>query len=391
VFIYELYRSATIKGRILILFFCYAAAVLATAITAKFSPPTVHYAVIAISLVLGGVVTGMCINSILEPIQRIIGYLIKFSDGDMTQNITVKRHNELSQVLFTMQKMQESMKAMVGGIQASSMKLANASDSLSTSATSISQGTDQASTEANTVAIAVDELSKTVSSISESCQEMAVKASETEKATESGESVIESMTTIMNEIEHMVISSTEAVKALGANSEKIGNIVVAIGDIADQTNLLALNAAIEAARAGDQGRGFAVVADEVRNLAERTSTATREIQSIIGSLQNDVKNVSSSMEKSAESVKNGTRDVQMSSEAMSTIKNQISPLIEHVTQVAAAAEQQSATAGAISDSMHHITQVINDSANIAKETEGTANDLSTAAANLKDMVSHFKV
>ena len=220
---------------------------------------------------------------------------------------------------------------------------------------------------------------------------MAVKASESEKATMSGESVIESMTSIMNGIDHMVTSSTEAVKALGANSERIGNIVVAIGDIADQTNLLALNAAIEAARAGDQGRGFAVVADEVRNLAERTSTATREIQSIIGSLQNDVKNVSNSMGKSAESVKNGSRDVQLSSEAMSVIKNQISPLIEHVTQVAATAEQQSATVGAISDSMHHITQVINDSAGIARQTETTASDLSTAATKLKGMVSHFKV
>ena len=133
----------------------------------------------------------------------------------MTQNITVKRKNELSQVLFTMQEMQESMKTMIEGIQQSSAQLSEASNSLSVSAVTISEGTDQASNEANTVAIAVDELSKTVSSISISCQDMAVKASETEKATQSGENVIERMTTIMGEIEHMVISSTEAVRHWG--------------------------------------------------------------------------------------------------------------------------------------------------------------------------------
>ena len=390
-FIYELYRGRTIKSRILILFCFYIISVLASAFSATYFAGTVHYSIIAASLLIGALLTGMCINSILEPIQRVIAYLQNFAKGDLTQSITVKRRNELSQVLFTMQEMQESMKRMIGGIQSSSAQLTDASNSLSSSALKISEGTDQASNQAGTVAIAVDELSKTVSSISQSCQEMAVKASETEKATLSGEQVIESMTTIMGEIEHMVISSTEAVKALGANSERIGNIVVSIGNIADQTNLLALNAAIEAARAGDQGRGFAVVADEVRNLAERTTTATREIQSIIASLQNDVKNVSASMEKSAESVKSGTRDVQSSSQAMSIIKGQISPLIEHVTQVAAAAEQQSATAGSISDSMHHITQVINDSASIARQTEATATDLSSAATGLQNMVSHFRV
>ena len=220
---------------------------------------------------------------------------------------------------------------------------------------------------------------------------MRLKAAETEKATHGGEQVIRNMTVIMREIESMVTSATDAVGALGTNSDKIGAIVVAIGEIADQTNLLALNAAIEAARAGEQGRGFAVVADEVRKLAERTSTATREIQGIIGALQNDVRNVAGAMEKSADSVRTGSKDVELSSEAMSVIKTQITPLIDHVSQIALASGEQSDTAGNITESMHHISDVIVDSARIAKQTEVTASELAKAAAELKGMVRRFKV
>ncbi|HPX61712.1 MAG TPA: methyl-accepting chemotaxis protein [Deltaproteobacteria bacterium] len=390
-FIYELYRGRTIKQRIIILGAFYTLSLIVTAYAAKQCSDTTLYLAMALLLVFGAILTGMCIGSILEPIRRVINYLEDMAKGDLTHVITVKRRNELSKVLLAMMDMQQSIRNMIASIQEASGRLSEASGSLSASSVKISDGTDQASRQSHAVATAVDELSATSISISRSCQEMAEKASETERATMGGEQVIDSMTAMMGEIERMVIGSTEAVKALGANSERIGDIVVAIGDIADQTNLLALNAAIEAARAGDQGRGFAVVADEVRNLAERTSTATREIQNIIGSLQGDVKNVVTSMERSASSVRNGTRDVQLSSEAMGVIKEQISPLIAHVSQVATAAEEQSATACTITESMHHITQVINDSAGGAKQTESTATELARAATELQAMTSRFKL
>ncbi len=69
-------------------------------------------------------------------------------------------------------------------------------------------------------------------------------------------------------------------------SEKIGEIINLINEIATQTNLLSLNASIEAARAGETGRGFAIVASEVKNLADQTSIATKEISSQVKSVQN---------------------------------------------------------------------------------------------------------
>jgi len=311
--------------------------------------------------------------------------------GDLTNTVRAKRKTEFSEVLNTMHDMQQFLKTVIAEIQDAADRLADTSDVLNASSAQMAAGTDEASDKSRSVTTAVDQLSSIIAAISESCEDMKQKASETEKATESGEAVVLRMNGVMQQIETMVASATQAVGDLGTNSDKIGTIVVAIGEIADQTNLLALNAAIEAARAGEQGRGFAVVADEVRKLAERTSTATREIQGIIASLQNDVKNVAGAMEKSGASVQSGTSDVRQSSQAMETIKAQISPLIGRVAQVATASDEQSAAAAEITANMHHIADVIVGSAQVARQTQDRAAGLANAAADLKTLVGRFKV
>jgi methyl-accepting chemotaxis protein len=311
--------------------------------------------------------------------------------GDLSNDIAVLRKNEFSKMFAAMQELQFSMRTIIAGIKDTAVQLTSASEILSSTSVQIAEGTENASGQTATVTTALDEMAAVSANISHRCQEMSDKANGTGNATSRGEETISGMAVMMAEIERMVIGTMEAVKALGANSERIGDIVVAIGDIADQTNLLALNAAIEAARAGEQGRGFAVVADEVRNLAERTTRATREVQSIIASLQGDVKNVVNSMEQSAGSVRNGTKDAQLSSQAIHSIKEQIAPLIDYVSQVATAAEEQTATSMNITESMHRISKVIQEAASGAQRTEQAAAELARSANELQQMVNRFKL
>jgi len=388
---YEMFRRIPIRYRIIILCMFYSLFIVATAYIAKSHTETTLWVSVAVFLSLGAFLGYINISSILEAVNRIIGLIQTLAKGNLTQNNSTKRKTELSAIIYAMADLQNSLRSIISNINSTSKKLSESANILTDNATQISKGTDQAFKETHSVATAVDELAATSVSISRSCQDMSSKASETENATLSGETKISGMTQIMGEIEKMVIGTTDAVKALGGNSEKIGDIVVAISDIADQTNLLALNAAIEAARAGEQGRGFAVVADEVRNLAERTTTATREIQSIISALQNDVKNVISSMDKSASSVKSGTHDVHHSNQAIVVIKEQIAPLVANVEQVATAAEEQSATASNITDSMHQITAMIQTSADGAKNTEKTAIELARFSDELETMVKQFQL
>jgi len=389
--LWNYYLNFSIKFRLSVLCFCYSLCILAAGFAAQFDSPLIKYGSTALFIVMGAAFGWANIWSIDRPIQRTIAYLHTMAGGDLSEEINILRKNEFSKMLVALKELQSSMRTMISGMQGTAAHLSSASELLSTTASQIAEGTENASGQSATISTAVDEMSSVSATISRSCQEMAGMASGTSDATRSGEETIASMTSMMGEIERMVIGTTEAVKDLGVNSERIGDIVIAIGDIADQTNLLALNAAIEAARAGDQGRGFAVVADEVRNLAERTTSATREIQSIIASLQGDVKNVVGSMEQSATSVRSGTRDVRLSSQAIGTIKEHIVPLIDHVSQVAIAAEEQSATSHSITDSMRHISEVIHDAAGGAHRTEQAATELARSAHELQQMVNRFKL
>ena len=94
---------------------------------------------------------------------------------------------------------------------------------------------------------------------------------------------------------------------MGESSQEIGDIISLITDIADQTNILSLNAAIQASMAGDAGRGFAVVADEVQRLAERSAAATKQIEALVKTIQNDTNEAVISMEQTTTEVVRGAR------------------------------------------------------------------------------------
>lgn len=389
--LYDFYLNFTINFRLGLLCFCYSICIIATAVVARFVSLPMLIGAVIFFIVAGAVFGALNIYSISSAIARVINYLQTMARGDLSNQIVAMRNNEISKILRAMSELQESMRSVISGIQVTSGQLASASTELSRTSENIATGTNRAASETDSVSSAVDDLSSVSVEIAHNCQQMAEKASDTRNSASEGERIIGGMATMMGEIGRMVTDTTAAVESLGANSGHIGAIIASIEEIADQTNLLALNAAIEAARAGDQGRGFAVVADEVRRLAERTTTATREIQTIIDVLQRDVKNVVGSMEQSSKSVREGTQGVERSNHAIDEIKGQIDVLAMGVAQVATAAEEQSATTAGITSNMHLISQVISNSSQDAQTTRQAASELANSASRLQEMVSRFKL
>ncbi|MGQ9629521.1 MAG: methyl-accepting chemotaxis protein [bacterium] len=404
--------------------------------------------VLAVSaLVVGLVVAVLITRGITKPVSKVVEVAQKIANGDLTQEADVKSGDEIGELAQTFNNMTANLREMMRRVLEASEQVASASSQIAASANELSQGTSIQSTSVTQTASSVDEMVASIQEVTKSANAMAAAVNQTSSSieemitsieqvaknaqqaselaqgagqeVESGNKVILESLEGLKRIRESVGKVQGQIKLLGERSERIGDFLTVISDIAGQTNLLALNAAIEAARAGEHGKGFAVVAEEIRKLAERSAEQTKEIALIVKNIREEMESTIAGVDETNRVANEGlslgeqvrevldrivratrqstelTNQIFAATQEQSSGSKQIVEAIENMRtmtdKVANAMAEQSSGSTQILQAVEKMTEMTEQTTSVTNQVASGAEQLSKEADDLRNLVGKFKI
>lgn len=344
-------------------------------------------AVFIISMLTAWWLSGLIVN----PIKKIQLTIRGLAEGDLTVRADEHGDNEIAVLSKDINTTAVQLQTTVEALSRISEDVAAASTELAAVMTESEANSQKELSEIEQVASAVNELSSTADNVSDNALSADQTARDTNDLARSGLDIFSQSNQASEEMASALTDAAIVVNRLKEQSEQINNVVEVIRGVSEQTNLLALNAAIEAARAGESGRGFAVVADEVRLLAARTQESTKEIQTIIESLQEQSGLANDSMQTSLDKLELNKELTTKAGDALVSITESITAINDMNTQVATAAEEQSQVTQDINRNVVNMSELVNQNVTGISQSASASNELSKLAEQQKEQLAFFKL
>lgn len=323
-------------------------------------------------------------------ILRLLDELGDLAEGDLTVNATVSE-DFTGAIADSVNFAIDQLRQLVSAINVTAERVARASDQTQATAVELAEASESQAQEIAGVSSAINEMAVSIDQVSANASKSATVADRSVAIAYNGVEVVQRTIDGMNTIRDQIQETSKRIKRLGESSQEIGDIVGLINDIADQTNILALNAAIQASMAGEAGRGFAVVADEVQRLAERSAHATKQIESLVKTIQADTNEAVRSMESTTTEVVRGAKLAKDAGEALEEVQTVSNDLAQLIQSISNAARQQAASAGHISNTMNIIQDITSQTTSGTMATARSIGQLNEMATALQESVSGFKL
>ncbi|WP_028292357.1 methyl-accepting chemotaxis protein [Oceanobacter kriegii] len=323
-------------------------------------------------------------------ILRLLDEIADLADGDLTASATVTE-DFTGAIADSINYAIDQMRSLVSAINETAVQVSSAAQETQATAMHLAEASEHQAQEIAGASAAINEMAVSIDQVSANASESSAVAERSVAIANKGAEVVQATINGMDNIREQIQETSKRIKRLGESSQEIGDIISLITDIADQTNILSLNAAIQASMAGDAGRGFAVVADEVQRLAERSAAATKQIEALVKTIQNDTNEAVISMEQTTTEVVRGARLAQDAGVALEEIENVSKNLAELIQNISNAARQQASSAGHISNTMNVIQEITSQTSAGTTATAKSIGNLAEMANKLRESVAGFKL
>ncbi|MBF7685461.1 methyl-accepting chemotaxis protein [Acinetobacter sp. B10A] len=323
-------------------------------------------------------------------ILRLLDEIADLADGDLRHYATVSE-DFTGAIADSINFAIDQLRDLVSRINETSQEVSQYSQNTQQVTTSLTEAANKQSSEISTASIAIREIVASIGQVSNNANESTEVAQRSVQIASNGADVVNKSMQGMDTIREQIQETSKRIKRLGESSQEIGNIISLINDIADQTNILALNAAIQASMAGEAGRGFAVVADEVQRLAERSASATKQIEGLVRTIQSDTNEAVISMEHTTTEVVRGATLAQNAGVALDEIQTVSNTLAQLIGNISQASQKQSVSASQIENTMTVVQDITTQTTAATFDTARSVSELANMAESLRGSVTDFKL
>ncbi len=352
---------------------------------------------------LAAIITVLLSISISRPINRMMQIMKTVEGGDLTTRMKVSRMDEIGLLSLSFNTMLEKVQQLFVQSANSSVSVVNASQKMnkttqdnlkitkeiSRAIESISQGLEQQSGSLTNSVGMISQLSDKMGIVINYSGLVAGSSRQASQVSKQGKQTVSKLQEKSIQTQKIVEEVITSIQELGKYSVTIGNILKTITFIANETNLLSLNASIEAARAGEAGRGFAVVANEVRKLAQQSSNAAGEISSIIGNIQEKIKNAEDITSKVYVITTEQDEYVGNTAGAFDGINYSVDIIMKDINNLDLAIEDMTVYKDKILDFITDISAISEESAAASEEISASTMEQGSAMESLAEYADHL--